>query len=100
MFWAPPVSHGPDLMGLHDDCSSDAHKHGFPFFCCGSCRYISLEIAKPDCMEGGSTAYFQSDQFWAVDAGLPDLSNQISVLVLFQAVCFFIPCFETDGEFH
>ena len=40
------------------------------------------------------------DQFWAVDAGLPDLFNQISLLVLFQAVCFFVPCFETDSEFH
>ena len=44
-------------------------------------------------MEGSSTAYFQSDQFLAVDAGLPDLFNQIGVLVLFQAVCSFIPCF-------
>ena len=33
MFWASTVSHGPNLMALHDDCSSDAHKHGFPFFC-------------------------------------------------------------------
>ena len=51
-------------------------------------------------MERASTAYFQSDQFWAVDAGLTDLFNQISVLGLFQAVCFFVLCFETDGEFH
>ena len=47
-------------------------------------------------MEGVSADYFQSDLFWAV-AGHPDLFNQISALVLFQAMCFFIPCFETDG---
>ena len=51
-------------------------------------------------MEGVSAAYFQSDLFWAVDAGLPDLFNQISVFVLFQAVCFFVPCLETNVEFH
>ena len=55
MFWAFPVSHGPDRMGLHNDCSSDAHKHSFPFFCCGS--KVGLEIVKPGCMEGASTAY-------------------------------------------
>ena len=49
-----------------------------------------MEIAKPGCMDGASAAYFQSDQFWAVDSGLPDLFNQISLLVLFQAVSFFI----------
>ena len=60
-------------------------------------RQLGLEIAKPGCMEGVSPAYFRSDQFWAVVAGLLIFSTRSAYLVSFR-LCFFVPCLETDGK--
>ena len=83
MFWAPPVSHGPDLMGLHDDCSSDAHKHGFPFFCWGPVAWKGplLPTSKVISFVLRTQAFLNFSTRTAYTCSLSD--------------CMFVACFET-----